>query len=59
MFKMIDGKMRQVPTTPQQLRPVQQPTLPGTISNNTIIRRNGGVVPMFVNDIGGCSANYK
>jgi hypothetical protein len=60
MFKMIDGKMRQVPTVPQQLRPPSAPpTPPGTISNNTIIRRNGGIVPMFVNDIGGCSANYR
>jgi hypothetical protein len=28
-------------------------------SNQVIIKRNGGVTPQFINDIGGCSANYK
>lgn len=32
---------------------------PGFYSNQEIIRRNGGVRPQFLDDIGGCSANYR
>ena len=28
-------------------------------SNAVIQRRNGGVRPQFIDDIGGCSANYR
>jgi hypothetical protein len=31
----------------------------GSISNSIITRRNGGVVHQFLNDIGGCSDNYR
>jgi len=31
----------------------------GSISNSIITRRNGGVVHQFIDDIGGCSANYR
>jgi len=31
----------------------------GSISNNRITARNGGVQHQFINSIGGCSSNYK
>ena len=43
----------------------QVPTLPRvnadrrSQSNNRITARNGGVVHQFINDVGGCSANYR
>lgn len=42
-----------------------QPPVPGTpqpagyYSNQVITRRNGGVQHQFINDVGGCSANYR
>lgn len=35
------------------------PTPPGYHSNQVIINRNRGVTPMFINDHGGCSDNYR
>jgi len=32
---------------------------PGTLSNAAITARNGGVQHQFIDDIGGCSANYR
>ena len=32
---------------------------PGYQSNRRITQRNGGVRPQFINDIGGCSENYR
>lgn len=32
---------------------------PGNVSNQRIQRRNAGVRHQFINDIGGCSANYR
>ena len=32
---------------------------PGTLSNAAITARNGGVEHQFLNDIGGCAANYR
>lgn len=43
--------------TPLPLRPAPMP--PGFYSNQAITRRNGGVVHQFIDDIGGCSANYR
>jgi len=31
----------------------------GSVSNSIITRRNGGVRHQFLDDIGGCSANYR
>ena len=35
------------------------PAPPGFYSNQAITRRNGGVRHQFLDDIGGCSANYR
>ncbi len=45
----------------QATKPVQQPAArpAGYYSNERIIHRNGGVRPQFINDIGGCSENYR
>ena len=32
---------------------------PGSLSNATIQRRNGGVRPQFINSIGGDSSDYR
>lgn len=32
---------------------------PGDVSNQRIQARNRGVRPQFIDDIGGCSANYR
>ncbi len=32
---------------------------PGAVSNSAITRRNRGVRHQFLDDIGGCSANYR
>ncbi len=37
----------------------QQRTGQGQYSNDRIAKRNGGIPPQFVNDIGGCSDNYR
>jgi hypothetical protein len=39
-------------------RPRFRPLPPGTLSNAVITARNGGVQHQFIDDIGGCSANY-
>lgn len=31
----------------------------GQLSNERIVQRNRGVRPQFLNDIGGCSENYR
>ena len=43
-------------TKPAQ--PTQQAPA-GYYSNQRITQRNGGVRPLFVRDIGGCSDNYR
>jgi hypothetical protein len=40
-------------------RPQTHFTPPGWHSNAAITRRNGGVRHQFIDDIGGCSANYR
>jgi hypothetical protein len=47
------------PTEQQPVQQRQQPHPAGYYSNQVITRRNGGVQPQFINDIGGCSANYR
>jgi len=42
---------------PKWQPPIRQPR--GSISNSIITRRNGGVPHRFLDDIGGCSANYR
>jgi hypothetical protein len=37
----------------------QRPQPAGYYSNQVITRRNGGVQHQFINDIGGCSDNYR
>jgi len=46
--------------TQQRALQHKQPPMPqGYYSNQRITQRNGGVRPLFVNDIGGCSENYR
>ena len=47
--------------TQEATKPVQrpQPAPAGYYSNQRIVQRNGGVRPQFVQDIGGCSDNYR
>lgn len=47
------------PPTPVHTPPTRQTEGRRSLSNNLITARNGGVVHQFVNDIGGCSANYR
>jgi hypothetical protein len=42
-----------------RLQPRFQPLPPGMHSNAAITARNGGVQHQFIDDIGGCSANYR
>ena len=42
-----------IKASPRRLAP------PGFYSNAAITRRNGGVRHQFLDDIGGCSANYR
>jgi hypothetical protein len=43
----------------ERLPPIRVNRLPGILSNSIITRRNGGVRHQFIDDIGGCSANYR
>jgi len=53
------ARLRQL--TEEATKPVQQPQQQpaGHYSNQRIVQRNGGVRPQFINDIGGCSSNYR
>lgn len=57
----IEAALKQRLADEECLRQVREQTRlpPGHISNQNITRRNGGIRPLFVNDIGGCSANYR
>ena len=37
----------------------QTPMPAGFYSNQRIVQRRGGVAPQFIDDFGGCSANYR
>ncbi len=47
--------------TEEATKPVQrrEPMPPGYYADLRITQRNGGVRPLFVRDIGGCSDNYR
>ena len=45
--------------TQERTHPRPQPMPAGYYSNLRIQQRNGGVRPQFIDDIGGCSANYR
>lgn len=53
------AEIDEVKPTPQFTTPIPRATRPGEISNAIITRRNGGVRHQFIDDIGGCSANYR
>lgn len=45
--------------TEERTHPRPQPAPAGFYSNSVIQKRNGGVRHQFIDDIGGCSANYR
>ena len=54
---VLDKHADRVPDTPH--KPTGSYLPRESISNQRIIARNAGVRPQFVNDVGGCDANYK